>query len=117
MPSASPIVHAFRRRSAAVLLFLAAVVPASAYAQMPVVTPVISWSKSDAEALIRVIEAAAEEGLEPGDYGLEMLRQAILREAPAHPAFTEAALRLASDFRYGRVPGSERVDWHGEAPN
>lgn len=117
MPSGSPIVHAFRRRSAVVLLSLAAVAPAPAYGQPPVVAPEIGWSKADAEALIRVIEASAEEGLDPGDYDPEVLRQAVLREAPVHQVFTETALRLASDFRYGRVPGSERVDWHGEAPN
>jgi L,D-transpeptidase YcbB len=109
MRSVSPIVHAFRRRSAAVLLTLAAVVPASAYAQ----TPVIDWSKDDAEALIRVIERAADEGLDPDHYGL-----AALRRGAAPDALTNAALRLASDFRYGRVGTTDRVDWHGsEAPN
>ena len=112
---------------------MAAAVPASAYAQIPGTspsvdamplgttpdaTPAIDWSKADVEALIRAIESAGDEGLDPSDYGPEMLRQAILRDAPSPAIFTKAALRLASDFRYGRVPDSERVDWHGdEVPN
>ncbi len=111
--------HAFRRRSSAVLLALAAVVPASAYAQasFTLQNPEIAWSKTDAQALLRVIEAAGEEGLDPDDYGAQMLQQAVLRDvSPA--MLTETALRLASDFRYGRVPQADRVDWHSsEGPN
>ena len=102
-----------------VLLALAAVVPTSAYAQAPYIPqpPDIPWSKADAEALLRVIEAADEEGLDPNDYGREMVHQAVLRDVSS-TMLTEAALRLASDFRYGRVPQADRVDWHGnEGPN
>ena len=114
MRPVSPIVHAFRRRAAVALLGLAAAVPTSAHAQMPTV----EWSKADAKALIGLIEAADEEGLDPRDYGPEMLRQAVMRDMPSSTIFMESALRLANDYRYGRVPAADRVDWFaGEAPN
>ena len=114
MRSVSPIVHAFRRRAAVVLLSLAAAVPASAYAQ----TPSVEWSKANAEALLRVIQSADEEGLDPNDYNAAMLHQAVMRDMPPSTLFMESALRLASDFRYGRVAMGDRIDWHGsEAPN
>lgn len=110
----SPIVHAFRRRAAGFLLGLAAAAPTSALAQ----TAVVEWSKADAKALIEVIESADEEGLNPQDYGPEMLRRAVMRDMPPSTLFMESALRLASDYRYGRVPASDRVDWFAdEAPN
>lgn len=121
MRPASPIVHAFRRRATVVLLTLAAAVPTSAQAQtatIPAASPTVEWSKVDARALIEVIESAEAEGLDPRDYGLEALHQAVMRDMPPSPLFMEAALRLASDFRYGRVAIGDRVDWHGsEAPN
>ena len=119
MRSVSPIVHAFRRRATVVLLTLAAAVPTSAYAQGTIpAAPSVEWTKADAKALIAVIEAAGAEGLDPRDYGLDALRLAATRDLPPSSMFMEAALRLASDFRYGRVPQSDRVDWHGsEAPN
>lgn len=119
MRSVSPIVHAFRRRAAAVLLGLAAAVPTSAHAQIAAIERSnVEWSKADAKALIEVIESADEEGLDPQDYGPEMLRHAVMRDMPSSTIFMESALRLASDYRYGRVPPSDRVDWFaGEAPN
>ena len=114
MRSVSPIVHAFRRRSVVVLLTLAAIVPASVYAQ----TPTLQWSKADAEALLRVIDAADGEGLDPQTYNAELLRRAVARDLPMPSVLTNTAMRLASDFRYGRVTGADRVDWHSrEAPN
>lgn len=121
MRPVSPIVHAFRRRATVVLLTLAAAVPTSAYAQTATVyaaAPAVEWTKADAKALIGVIEAAGAEGLDPRDYGLDALRQTATRDLPPPSILMDAALRLASDFRYGRVPQSDRVDWHGsEAPN
>lgn len=119
MRSVSPIVHAFRRRAAVVLLSLAAAVPTSAHAQTAAIERSnVEWSKADARALIEVIESAGEEGLNPQDYGPEMLRQAVMRDMPPSTIFMESALRLANDYRYGRVPTSDRVDWFaGEAPN
>jgi L,D-transpeptidase YcbB len=102
------MVHAFRRRSAAVLLILAAVAPAPALARDA------AWSKEDVEALLRIVESADEEGLDPQDYAKQFLHEAVLRDVPPSSTLNEIALRLASDFRYGRVPKADRVDWETE---
>lgn len=126
MRSVTPIVHAFRRRATVVLLSLAAVVPASAYGQsLPTtadpaaalqVAPV-SWSKSSAKALISVIEGSAAEGLDPRDYGIGRLRDAVARGQIDPVTFNASAMKLANDYRYGRVPRSDRVDWTSEPAN
>lgn len=124
MRAVSPIVQAFRRRSTVVLLSLAAVAPASAYAQSmatgasPTATASataqpVEWAKSDIAALVGVIETAEAEGLDPHDYNIAALREAAAG-GRASSLVMESALRLASDFRYGRVSGSDRVDWHSD---
>ena len=140
MSPVSPIVHAFRRRATVVLLSMAAVVPASGFAETgrvaselapaiaatPSVAPVletathiapVSWSRRNAEALIDVIEAAADEGLDPRDYDIARLREAVDSGLIDPVLFNESAMRLAGDYRYGRVARSERVDWASEAAN
>lgn len=139
MRSVTPIVHAFRRRATVVLLSMAAVVPASGFAETnqasaelapalaatPSVAPLaaapqigpVSWSRSNAKALIEVIEAAADEGLNPQDYNLARLRAGLDSGLVDPVLFNESAMRLASDYRYGRVSRSERVDWASEAAN
>ena len=82
----------------------------------PQIAPV-SWSRSNARALIEVIEAAAAEGLDPADYKLARLRDALDRGLIDPVLFNESAMRLASDYRYGRVARNERVDWASEAAN
>lgn len=116
------MVHAFRRRSVAVLLSLVAIVPTPALAQTPVSAEVpqaeIAWTREDAQVLLKLVEAAAEEGLDSAAYQIEMLRQAVLRDVPPRDVLTDVALQLASDFRFGRVPMNDRVDWHmGPAPD
>lgn len=125
MRPVTPIVHAFRRRATVVLLSVAAVVPASAYAEALPVEPAaaapqiapVSWSKGSAKALIGVIEAAAEEGLDPSAYRLDELRDAVARGAIDPALFNDSAVRLATHFRYGAVPRSERVDFFGDKEN
>ncbi|MDO9490582.1 MAG: L,D-transpeptidase family protein, partial [Sphingomonadaceae bacterium] len=123
-----------------VLLSMAAVVPASGFAETsraaselapaltatPSVAPLspaapqiapISWSRSNAQALIEVIEAAAKEGLDPQDYALARLREGVERGLIDPVLFNDSAMRLASDYRYGRVARSERVEWASEPAN
>lgn len=120
--------HAFRRRATVLLCSLAAVVPVSVHSQ-PVTNgvspaasaaasaPSIEWTPSGIRALIRVVESAEGEGLSPRDYQLTALHEAADGNISSSVA-TEVALRLANDFRYGRVPKSDRVDWHSDAqPN
>lgn len=139
MRSVSPIVHAFRRRATVVLLSMAAVVPASGFAETnqasaeltpalaatssvaplsgaPQVAPV-SWSRGNAKALIKVIEAAANEGLDPQAYRLAQLRDGLESGLIDPVLFNDSAMRLANDYRYGRVSRGERVDWASEAAN
>jgi len=117
---------------------MAAVVPASGFAETsrselapaiaatPSVAPIlaaapqiapVSWNRSNAEALIDVIEAASKEGLVPQDYKLAQLREAVDSGLIDPVLFNDSAMRLANDYRYGRVARSERVDWASEAAN
>ncbi|MFC3711511.1 L,D-transpeptidase family protein [Sphingoaurantiacus capsulatus] len=102
--------------------------PAPSLAEVPVAAPTmtsapvaqvpsVTWSKSSAKALIEVIEASADEGLDPADYGADRLRDAMERGQIDPVAFNAAAMKLASDYRYGRVPRNERVDWFSEPAN
>jgi len=129
MRPVTPIVHAFRRRATVVLLTLAAVAPASVYSQSfassasptavaaAATAQPLEWTRSDIDALIGVVESAAAEGLDPRDYNIAALREAADSDVSSSLVM-DIALRLASDFRYGRVSQSDRVDWHSDAqPN
>lgn len=125
MKLSTPCVHAYRGRVAAFALALAAI-PAPTTAQEPASAPAIapvqalSWSRSNAEDLLRTVESASAEGLDPAEYGLNALRLAIETNDKVsidHIA-TAAALKLAADYRFGRTPTADRVDWHlGDKPN
>ena len=138
MRPVTPIVHAFRRRATVVLLSMAAVVPASGFAETshselapaiaatPSVAPIstaapqigaVGWSRGNAMALIDMVEAAANEGLDPRDYQLAQLRNAVETGLIDPVLFNASAMRLANDFRYGRVSKNDRVDWASEAAN
>lgn len=82
----------------------------------PQVAPV-SWSRGNAKALIKVIEAAADEGLDPQAYRLAQLRDGLESGLIDPVLFNDSAMRLANDYRYGRVSRGERVDWASEAAN
>ena len=72
-----------------------------------------SWSVAQAEALVDVIRAIGTEGLDPSDYRLEAVANAIAT-GPS-PALDEAASRsfawLAEDLRDGRTPMDARKQW------
>jgi murein L,D-transpeptidase YcbB/YkuD len=106
---------------AKILLFAAAsaalVAPAiaaplgeSSSVQNPV-TP--AWSKAAVRDLIAAIEASKEEGLNPADYGLATLRDAIENgSGPALDALaTTFALQLAHDYYFGRVADRSDMQW------
>jgi murein L,D-transpeptidase YcbB/YkuD len=82
----------------------------------PQIAPV-SWSRRNAQALIEVVEAAANEGLDPADYKLARLRDAVDSGLIDPVLFNDSAMRLASHYRYGKVARSERVDWASESAN
>jgi murein L,D-transpeptidase YcbB/YkuD len=77
------------------------------------------WSKSNAKALLKVVEASAEEGLNPADYQVSALRTAIDadQKGPALDAVADAsARRLAHDYADGRIDDKAAFDWHLPAP-
>ncbi|MBD3813978.1 MAG: L,D-transpeptidase, partial [Betaproteobacteria bacterium] len=76
----------------------------------PMVQP---WQVADAQALVAVIKDIGSEGLDPADYGLAALQQALA--AGPGPALDAAASQsfawLVEDLRDGRTPMSARVQW------
>ncbi|MFB0612457.1 L,D-transpeptidase family protein [Aurantiacibacter poecillastricola] len=72
-----------------------------------------SWSVDNAATLATVIEGIGSEGLDPADYQLRDLREAIA--LGAGPALDEQASRaftwLVEDLRDGRTPMSSRRQW------
>lgn len=97
------------RLLALLLLLLAA--PAAAQ-PAPAFTPALA-----AETLAAV-RAAADEGLDPADYGEARLAAAL---AAAEPAALEGAARaswlaLARDYAAGRTPEAARRGWRGPGP-
>jgi len=87
--------------------------PPAAPAVAPVPAPPI-WSVAAAEELLRYVEQIGREGIDPGAYQPERLREALAGGDPA--ALTLAAnqifLRLTADLSGGQVRGDGRVDWH-----
>lgn len=89
--------------------------PASAEANLPaapVAAPV--WKRDSARQLIGAIEASAEEGLRPSDYGLDALRAALAagEGAGLDAAAQRSAQMLAHDYQYGRVGERSDLEWH-----
>ncbi|MDB5724286.1 MAG: hypothetical protein JWQ16_1040, partial [Novosphingobium sp.] len=88
-------------------------------APAPISETVMSWDRSDAQALLSVIEGIEAEGLFAVDY-----RPAVLRAALATgegSALDEAASKsfawLAEDLRDGRTPMTARVQWFAVDPD
>lgn len=83
----------------------------------PVVAP--SWTKANAEALLRAIEGAGAHGLIPADYEPVALSAAIA--AGESVALNELATRnfsrLLADLRDGRTPAAARVEWFVRDPD
>ena len=124
-PAARPCL---RRAVALPLISMAlATVGARASAETPPTGPVFSaiaqsqarWSLSNAMALLDLIDKAAGEGLDPGDYGAHALRVAIEsgRTGVELDGLANAsALDLAGDYANGRVGDRESLDWYIAAP-
>jgi L,D-transpeptidase YcbB len=96
-----------------------AVPPPPMIQPMPVLEPVMHWKKSDARALLAVIEGVEAEGLIPADYQLDKLRAAI--EGGDSQALDNVASKsfawLAEDLRDGRTPMKSRVQWFAVDPD
>jgi murein L,D-transpeptidase YcbB/YkuD len=111
------------------LLLLAAAAPAAfAQAPAPVATPTPAtpavaapapapvrgdWKRRDAEELLAYVQNIGEEGLDPADYRLEALREAIEGKSPLMGDLaTDVFVKVASDLMFGHVRGDDRIDWY-----
>ena len=81
--------------------------------QMPLDEPVVSWSVSDAGALLGVIEGIDADGLFPADYQPDKLRSAIAAgdAAALNAQASRAFAWLAEDMRDGRTRFDARLQW------
>jgi murein L,D-transpeptidase YcbB/YkuD len=72
-----------------------------------------SWSKANAEALLRSIEGIGAEGLFAKDYNPEGLAAAIVSDDQARldRVATDSFLLLATHLRDGRTPNAARKQW------
>ncbi|HYD36659.1 MAG TPA: L,D-transpeptidase family protein [Allosphingosinicella sp.] len=90
--------------------------PAPAAVQLPPTpAPVLAadWSRKDALELLRYIEGIGAEGLDPADYDVDALREAIdAKDEALSEIATAAFLRVASDLKFGHVRDDGRIDWH-----
>ncbi|UAK25138.1 L,D-transpeptidase family protein [Sphingomonas nostoxanthinifaciens] len=85
----------------------------------PAAAPVEARWNSDALAkLVKVIEHARDEGLNPQDYNLAALRQAMSGgTGPALDTLADAAaLTLAHDYYFGRVSDRSAMGWMIQRP-
>ncbi len=80
---------------------------------VPLDEPVMSWKRSDAAALLSVIEGIGAEGLDPADYRPDVLRAAIAAgEGPALDAQASRAFAwVVEDMRDGRTRMAAREQW------
>jgi L,D-transpeptidase YcbB len=86
-------------------------VPAPAPAPAPVIAA--DWSRKDALELLRYVEGIGSEGLDPADYNVGALREAIDSDGDVLSEIaTSTFLRVASDLKFGHVRDSGRIDWH-----
>lgn len=75
--------------------------------------PLQRWTREDAEALLQVANGVADEGLDPADYSVDRLRQALASGGNSLDAVaTGAFLRLAHDFDRGHAGRAGRLSWH-----
>jgi L,D-transpeptidase YcbB len=76
--------------------------------------PAPVWRRSAALELVAYIEQIGREGLDPADYGLDRLRNAMESgdESGWSPIASAAFLQLTADLSGGHVRGDGRVDWH-----
>jgi murein L,D-transpeptidase YcbB/YkuD len=83
---------------------------------VPVPAPIIvkaDWKRDDARDLLALVDGIADEGLDPRDYKVDALRQAIDGKGDELSQLaTQVFLKLASDLSSGHTPASGRVDWH-----
>ena len=82
----------------------------------PLPAPVVlkaEWSRDDASDLLDFVDRIGEEGLDPADYRVDALRQAVAGTGEdVSPAATQLFLKLVSDLMFGHTPASSRLDWH-----
>jgi murein L,D-transpeptidase YcbB/YkuD len=82
----------------------------------PVPAPVIvkaDWSRDDARELIAFVDKIEEDGLDPSDYRVEPLRQALAGKSDEFgPLATQLFLKVASDLMFGHTPAAARLDWY-----
>jgi murein L,D-transpeptidase YcbB/YkuD len=87
--------------------------PAPAPAAAPAPVLAADWSRKDATELLRYIEDIDSEGLDPADYNVAALREAIDSDDEDLSGIATATfLKLASDLKFGHVRDSGRIDWH-----
>ena len=86
---------------------------------LPVLEPVVPWSRSDALALLGAIEAIGSEGLFPKDYRPDALRAAIAagEGVPLDEVASKSFAWLAEDMRDGRTPMTAREQWFAVDPD
>lgn len=89
--------------------------PAAAPLPAPAAAPVIAadWSRKEAEQLLAYIEGVDDEGLDPADYNMAALRDAIETKSKMLDSVATATfLKLAGDLMFGHVRGDNRIDWY-----
>lgn len=101
-------------------------VPGAGAAPAPTITapvvipePVMSWTLSDAKALLSTVEYIGKEGLVPADYQPAALKAAIAR-GEGNDLDTLASRVfgwLIEDLRDGRTPMTARVQWFAVDPD
>lgn len=76
------------------------------------------WDRTDAVALLRAIDDARFEGLDPADYDAGALRRALAEGETDYlkRVATRIGVKLAGDYLQGHVRGRDRVDWHVAGP-
>ncbi|MFC0205291.1 L,D-transpeptidase family protein [Novosphingobium soli] len=84
-----------------------------------VAEPVMPWTLSDAQALLKTIEYIGKEGLLPADYQPSALKAAISAgEGDALDALASRVFGwLIEDLRDGRTPMDARVQWFAVDPD
>jgi len=84
-----------------------------------VAEPVMPWTLTDAQALLKTIRGIGKEGLIPADYQPDALAAAIAA-GPGDPLDQEASRVfgwLIEDLRDGRTPMTDRVQWFAVDPD
>jgi len=92
--------------------------PTAVAAQAAITAPVqqaqVGWSMAAARDLRKAVEASGREGLNPKDYGLARLVDAIDggEGAALDAAANTSAMALAHDYAFGRVGDRTAMDWY-----